>query len=166
MLSCKTRVIMLTINKIRDYIKETLGFDLKFEDWKPKGLPIFLLNLYFFYRIEILGKKFLLLIAHEKDAITPAMVRKHLSQLSEKMGVPCIYASSAIASYNLKRLVAQKVQFIVPHRQLYLPALGIDWVEHCQACQVSRATRKSLSPAAQTATIYVLLHHGEKEFIP
>lgn len=40
--------------------------------------------------------------------------------------MPVVYVTTTLASYERKRLVQQKVPFIVPGNQLYLPELAID----------------------------------------
>ena len=41
-----------------------------------------------------------------------------------------VYVTGALASYERKRLIEQKVPFMVPGNQLYLPDLGIDLREY------------------------------------
>jgi hypothetical protein len=55
---------------------------------------------------------------------------------------------------NRKRLIAQKVCFIIPGNQMYLPFLGIDFREHFKKLQSRPAT---LSPSAQVIIRHALL---------
>lgn len=80
--------------------------------------------------------------------------------------MPCVYLATAISPHNRQRLVKHGVQFVIPGRQIYLPALGVDWLERCLHCRKPRATfNKHLSPSSQAVVIYAMVHH-KKEFIP
>jgi hypothetical protein len=61
---------------------------------------------------------------------------------------PVIYVTDALASYERKRLIEQKVPFIVPGNQLYLPDLGIALREYFR--RKKSAPEHALSPATQT----------------
>lgn len=156
------------IQVLKRYIKKTLGVQLETKPWKGKEkLPIFLNDLYVFYAVSLLEQSCILAVARESDVITPAVIRKHLEEIQTKTGIPCIYASAFASSYNRKRLIAHRVQFVIPDRQIYLPALGIDWLANCQICQEHRLNaHKILTPSAQAVIIYALIHQNEKEFIP
>jgi len=67
-----------------------------------------------------------------------------------------VYVIDALASYERRRLIEQKVPFIVPGNQLYLPDLGIDLREYFR--QRSSVGETALSPSAQAMLITALLH--------
>jgi DNA-binding MarR family transcriptional regulator len=60
-----------------------------------------------------------------------------------------------LASYERKRLIEQKVPFIVPGNQLYLPDLGIDLREYFRHRSITAAA--ALSPSAQAMLITALM---------
>ena len=66
-----------------------------------------------------------------------------------------VLGSCALASYERKRLIEQKVPFLVPGNQLYLPDLGINLREYFRKPPVAPDT--ALSPATQAMLIIVLL---------
>ncbi|MCX6089865.1 MAG: MarR family transcriptional regulator, partial [Candidatus Atribacteria bacterium] len=59
----------------------------------------------------------------------------------------------AVTSYNRKRLIEQKVPFIVPGNQMYLPMLGIDLREHLKRL---REKKPVFSPSTQALILHVL----------
>ncbi|MCK7468892.1 MAG: hypothetical protein MZU91_12730 [Desulfosudis oleivorans] len=65
-----------------------------------------------------------------------------LDKLRQLAGMPVVYVTRTLASYERKRLIEQKVPFLVPGNQLYLPDLGIDLREYFRKPTI----------AAQTAT--------------
>jgi len=69
-----------------------------------------------------------------------------------------------LSSYDRKRLVGQRVPFIVPGNQLYLPDLGIDLREYFRQCR--ETADKSLSPATQALLISALLKPWKAEVHP
>ena len=74
-----------------------------------------------------------------------------------------MYVRPSLTAYNRKRLIEQKVAFIVPGNQMYLPMLGIDFREHFRRLH-SEPT--PLSPSAQVLMIHVLLHASEQVLTP
>lgn len=156
------------LQALKQYFHETLGLQPVPKPWKGKeNLPFFLQDLYDFYTVTLLGKMCILAVARESEAITPAEVRKQLGQIQEKTGIPCIYVDDSVSSYNRKRLVVNRVQFVIPEHQMYLPALGIDWLENCRMWQKhDRDAKAAMSPSAQAVMIYALIQEGENQFIP
>lgn len=70
-------------------------------------------------------------------------------------GQLAVYVTNALASYDRRRLIEQRVPFIVPGNQLYLPDLGLD-LRECFRQRVP-VTEAALSPSAQAMLITVLL---------
>ena len=88
----------------------------------------------------------------------PAALRKHMGMVQAKRDDEIIYVCPKLTAYNRKRLVAQKVPFIVPGNQMYLPMLGIDFREHFRRLHKKPET---LSPSAQVLLIRTLFRVGE-----
>lgn len=93
-------------------------------------LPIFLRNLYRFYLTQVFDRPCLLMVSVTPEGETPASVRKHWKVVAKHFDGDIIYLVGVISSYNRKRLIEQKVPFLVPGNQLYLPMLGIDLREY------------------------------------
>ena len=55
-----------------------------------------------------------------------ASIRAQIDKIREVTGLPVLYATEALASFERERLIEQKVPFVVPGNQLYLPHLGVD----------------------------------------
>jgi hypothetical protein len=78
-----------------------------------------------------------------------------LDKLRAIAGQPVAYVTGALASYERKRLIEQKVPFIVPGNQLYLPDLGMDLRQYFR--QRSPRSGTEFSPATQAMLIAILL---------
>ena len=71
--------------------------------------------------------------------------------------------AAGIDSARRKQLIDQRVAFVVPGNQVYLPFLGVDLLEHFRN---ARGTSESLSPATQAAFLYALHRRGRGAFSP
>ena len=141
--------------RLTRYISETLGISPKFSEWtEGDSIPYAIRSGYQFGEIKLLGKSFVYLHAGDPNKITPSIVAKHLNWIEEKFGERGILITEAIESYNRKRLIEQKVPFIVPGNQLYLPELGIDLREYLKRVKEKPST---LSPSAQLVLFSHLL---------
>ncbi len=154
------------IQDLKHYLQETLGICLNPKPWRgAKNLPFFLQDFYSFYTVLLLMKPFILAVPRGSGELTPALVRKNLEQLQAKAGIPCIYVCKTISSYDRKRLIQHGIQFVIPHRQTYLPGLGVDWLDRYRSCQTHRSIHR-IMPSTQAVVIYALTHQNEKQFIP
>lgn len=145
----------VTSANIRDYLNETLGIAVSPVKWTGwRRLPVFLREGYTFYKADVLTVPCLLMSDDSNEARSPATVRKHIEQVRSKWDGEIIYVRDQLAAYERKQLIAQKVPFIVPGNQLYLPMLGIDLREHFRALH---QTAPTLSPAAQAVVLHLLL---------
>lgn len=138
------------------YLHETLGFISKVRPWPGAGkLPYFLLDAFDVRELQLLDRQFLLAIDKRPDKPGLVNLRRQMAKLREVTGVPVVYVTGALASYERKRLIEQKVPFLVPGNQLYLPDLGIDLREYFR--KPPAAPDSELSPATQAMLITVLL---------
>lgn len=140
---------------VNQYLGETLGIRATFSEWADSGgIPYAIRGGYEFCEIRLLGAKLIAVAAKGAEEFSAAKLAKHLAWIEEKHGHPGVYITKALESYNRKRLVEQKVPFIVPGNQLYLPELGIDLREHLRSI---RKKSSKLSPSAQMLLLAKLL---------
>lgn len=151
------------IKELIKYVKDTLDIALVIQPWNGSAdLPFFLRDQYSFYQIEIIALPCILIVSKDKQDATPALVRKHIDLLRPKTGgEDIIYVRKQLSSFNRKRLVEQKVCFIIPGNQMYLPLLGMDFREHFKRLQSQSET---LSPSAQLIILHALLK-GQQEIL-
>ena len=113
------------------YVRETLGIPVMAHPWaEGSGLPQYLRERYRFFKTNVLGTDCVLMADIGEEEQTPAFIGKQLDQVRSRGQVEVVYVRHAVTSYNRKRLIEQKVPFIVPGNQMYLPMLGIDLREH------------------------------------
>jgi hypothetical protein len=147
------------VAQIKEYLQDALGDTPAIAPWKEeRHLALFLRDRYRFFEVRILGKPCLLMADKEDHEEPPTTIRKHLDQVKTKWSGPVIYVREHITAYNRKRLVEQKLPFVVPGNQMYLPMLGVDFREHFRT---PRLKRSGLRPSSQTVLIYALLRDDE-----
>jgi len=141
---------------VQDYLHDTLGIVPKLRPWADAGkVPYFLRDAFELRELKLLDRPILLAIDRHANKPALANVRGQLDKLRVLAGHPVVYVTGALASYERKRLIEQKVPFIVPGNQLYLPDLGIDLREYFR--QRPQVPDTALSPATQAMLITILL---------
>jgi hypothetical protein len=141
---------------LQAYLRDTLGIVSKVSPWAGAGkLPYFLQDAFEIRQLKLLDRRILLAIDRRANKPALANVRAQLDKLRKLARHPVVYVTGALASYERKRLIEQKVPFIVPGNQLYLPDLGIDLREYFR--QRPQRPDTALSPATQAMLITTLL---------
>lgn len=151
---------------VRHYLHEVLGIPVPgVKPWaRADELPYFLRDAFQFSEVELLGQPIVLAMGGVERKHSLSDVRIWLNKVRALAGQPAVYVTDALASYERRRLIEQKVPFIVPGNQLYLPDLGLDLREYFR----QRApAAEALSPSAQAMLITALLRQPwEPEWRP
>lgn len=139
------------------YLHESLGVSLSASRaWAgQEDLAYFLRDAFDLQQLEILGTPVLLAVGRQGAQATLGDIRAWIERIRSLAGLPVIYVTQALASYERRRLIEQKVPFIVPGNQLYLPDLGLDLREYFRQRPVAMET--ALSPSAQALLIKALV---------
>ncbi|MBR9978872.1 MAG: hypothetical protein KFH87_12370 [Bacteroidetes bacterium] len=153
-----------TSTAIERYFMENLGMSVSLHRWPSEDrIPLLLRDTYLFFECMLLGIPWLVLCDRGPEERSPATIRKHLAMLRDKWHGELMYVHPFISTYNRKRLIEQKVPFIVPGRQMYLPQLGIDLREHIRKLQ--RVRSASFRPSTQVVLLHAL-YHPDRHFTP
>ena len=140
----------------RDYLHDTLGIVPTCRPWSGAAkLPYYLQDEFELHELKAADRTILLAVNRRKKRLTPSVLREWLDKLEAAASRPVIYVTGALASYERKRLIEQKVPFIVPGNQLYLPDLGIDLREYFR--QPPKDAINGFSPATQALLLRALL---------
>lgn len=146
----------LTDAAIQRYLHDTLGLPTSLRPWSGAGkLPYFLQEAFATRELTLHGQTIVLAEEQRRHKPKLAELRTQMDRLRAAAQLPVIYVTDALASYERKRLVEQRVPFLVPGNQLYLPDLGIDLREYFR--QPTPAIETGLSPATQAVLITMLL---------
>ncbi len=140
------------LSNLKQYIHDTLTLSVVTEKWDDgKRMPFFLQDIYLFYRTQLLGFTCLLMLDIRDQEESPAVIRKHMEQVRRKWNGEIVYVRDTMTAYNRKRLIEQKIPFIVPGNQLYLPMLAIDLREYFRR-------KLEVSPYFSPSTQVLVLH--------
>lgn len=144
------------VQEVQKYLHDTLGLAAEIRQWDGVSkLPYYLQDAFEFHELTLLDEKALLAVDRRPTTAPAAALRDQLNAVSAVAGLPVIYVAAALKSHERKRLIQQKVPFIVPGNQLYLPGLGIDLRENFR--QRPRAREALFSPSTQAMLIAALL---------
>jgi len=142
---------------VRSYLQEVLGLPVRWKGgWaRSEELPYFLRGAFHFSELELSGQSIVLAVAQPAQQFSPSDVRKWFDKVRALTQRPVVFVVEALASYERKRLIEQRVPFIVPGNQLYLPDLGLDLREYFRRRPL--IAERALSPSTQALLITALL---------
>jgi hypothetical protein len=148
----------MLIEQLVKYLAEVLNVTLTVRQWqKGERLPLFLRDSYLYYRAEIHGRKFLLMVDVGDESRPPSIIGKHVEQVRTKWDGDVVYVREQVNAYIRKRLIEAGIQFIVPGNQLYLPTLAIDLREYFRR---KRTRIHTFTPATQALVLFWLYNEG------
>ena len=134
-----------------DYIENVLGLTASLEKWDDKKkLPIYLQSSREYYKMDISGAK-CMVIKLSADEFSLPSFQKQILQLKKYVEEPIVLWFEYITTYQRQVLIQNKISFIVPGSQLYVPLMGMCFKEYFQT--------KSLKIEKLTAmSQYILLY--------
>jgi len=146
---------MKEINRqLEKYLWEAIGIQTVLRSWEESlQLPQYLRERYRFLKMDVQGIECVMMVDTARGEQTPSIIGKHMDQVRYRQNAEVVYVREAVTSYNRKRLIEQKVPFIVPGNQMYLPMLGIDLREHLKRL---REKKPVFSPSTQALILHVL----------
>lgn len=137
------------------YLEETLDASVQIRPIDLSDqLPYFYSEYYQFYDLVLNGVSYLL--CEGMDVLVAKQVRTQLSELESRTDKQTIYLNNRINANLRRSLVENRVSFIIPKSQIYLPKLGIVFNERFRK---TFKTKDRLSPAAQVILLRTLLNH-------
>ena len=144
--------------QISQYLEVVLGAVApKVEPCPHAGtLPYYFQNAFKFKQVELSGNLLILAIHQDTPGQHLREIRIQLARVQEILQKPVIYCPLNLASYERRNLIEQKVPFIVPGNQMYLPDLGIDLREHFRHKQQKQSNL--FTPSTQALIIWHLLN--------
>ena len=157
---CNTNGNMLYMNNIVKYLSDTLGVEtaiIPLEKQLFRRLPLYITAAYKVQEATIYGQRICLLTAENSENIqTPDRLSKQMQFIEQKIGLSVVYVFDKVVSYNLKRMIRKGINFIIPGKQLFIPALMMDLRK-----STDKIPQKAvlLTPLAQ----FLLLYHLQKE---
>jgi len=138
--------------EVKNYLKSLFGKDVKIQDYTfPVNIPIYLEDGYHFQTTSILGTLFITMEPTSKEYRLPTLI-KHLAKASQLSGLSCALLLSSLRSTQRRALLAQKIPFVVPGAQVYLPFVGCAFTE--KKTNTLRLP-EAMAPGTQLAFLYL-----------
>jgi hypothetical protein len=143
-------------NKVQKYLKETVGLSAditKMQDEQLKKLPLYLEHAYHYYLFESEGQ--LLALAENNAAIfkTAGQLKKQSNAIRQYLGMPVVFVINNPSAQLKRKMIQERINFIVPESQVYLPELLISLKENGRQAQ---SFPELITPAAQLLLLYHL----------
>lgn len=111
--------------EISTFVAVTMQVRFLITDHKESNtLPFHLLSLYSFYRVTILNRPCVLLVAKDPD-VQPVAISNHVEDLKARRDEIYIFSTKKLSLLNREKLIRMGVPFIVPWQQIYLPFMGV-----------------------------------------
>lgn len=150
----QSEVIVKNLGNIKEYVENILGMDFYLsDDGRSRKLLVPPLNHFFnVCKCSIQGMTVLLLWPLGETEKLSLLI-KRVKMVEQKTGLPCILVLLSVDSMTRRQLIKNRINFIVPKRQLYIPILGTYLTERKMSItpEISK-----LSPSASAVLIYHL----------
>jgi hypothetical protein len=150
------------MEKLKEYIQQILGEQLVLNQLKEEvlnKLPFIFKNNYTFYQTELFNRELILVEFNKKDVLNATQLRKQLVSIEKAIDKRVIIIIDDITAINRKRLIDQKISFIIPGKQMYLTELLIDIQDFNKAKEFQKEFL--MLPSAQLIVLYHILHREE-----
>lgn len=142
------------------YLTEIFGLYAKIEKWNGKNkLPLYLRNKREYYVLSI-GDVQSILMKNSSDNFNISNFEKEMQEIERYSGMSVILWLEAVSTYQRNALIKNRIPFIVPNSQIYVPLLGICIKEFCAG---KRAKVEKLSAATQFLLLYFIYQKKREE---
>jgi hypothetical protein len=123
-------VNILQVNNLISYLNNTFGVQMAvipLEKRLYQQLPLYITATCKVKETTICGQRICLLIAKDWENIpTPDQLSKQMFFVTQKIGFPAVYVFDKVVSYNVQRMIRKGINFIIPNKHLFIPALMMD----------------------------------------
>ncbi len=151
---------MNLLPEFTSYMHEVLGLSVQPEPWREtERMPFYLQDTYQFSRCMLLDSPCLLMYTQTERDINPLALAKHILHVRQSWEGVVLYLCASVSPYIRRRLIEQKISFVIPGNQLYLPPLGVDLHEQYRK---KRPAIVKFSPSAQVVILHALCHGQEQ----
>ena len=145
---------------MKNYLAEIFGIQVKLEKWDGiSRLPLYLRNKreYFMLSFE---KVQLVLMKNNSNQFHISNFEKELQEIEKFTGISVVLWLDAVSTYQRNALIKNRISFIVPYSQIYVPELGMCLKEFCAG---KREKAEKLSATAQFLLLYFIYRKEQTE---
>ena len=143
-----------------NYLTEIFGVQAKIENWDGKNkLPLYLRNKRDYFVLSI-GAMQSILMKNRSDSFHVSMFEKEMQEIEKLSGMSVVLWLDAVSTYQRNALVKNRIPFIVPDSQIYVPEWGICLKEFCAG---KREKVEKLSAMTQFLLLYFIYRKQHEE---
>ena len=142
------------IQTLKKYISSFLNEKIscsKLSSASCKQIPAILMAKYECTTTALFGVNVVLCFPKETDSLTPAKLQNHMQLFTVKLGMPSIVVMDDIPSYNIQRLIVQRINFIITGKQMFAPSLLLDLRK---IPKPNKDIKEDIPPLAQCLILY------------
>ena len=147
----------MELKQIQDYLFRDLGIEVVPVPVEIPGTPFFIRKQFALYKITALDKGLCLLLSKNRS-LTQHNFQEIISTFAfvqNVSGLMPVFVFSAMSKRERLELIRQKIAFLVPDSQMFIPYLGLDFSERIP--QTPLPKERLLRPAAQALIIQQIL---------
>ena len=142
------------IQALKEYISSFLNEKIRCSSLPSalgKQIPVVLKDKYECTTTALFGVNVVLCFPKETDSLTPAKLQNHMQLFTAKLGMPSIVVMDDIPSYNIQRLIVQRINFIITGKQMFAPSLLLDLRK---IPKPNKDIKEDIPPLAQCLILY------------
>lgn len=124
------------------------------EPWHGDNLPYFLQDAFDFAQLKVYGHT--VVLAATRQATSQQTLHKLLQRLTGSAGCRVLYVAPHLSAYERRRLLTERVEFVVPGSQLFAPSLAMDLRANTTTSAAAPEVLELL-PATQAVLLTLLL---------
>lgn len=152
---------MNTKGKIEDYLSQTLGWKVNFEELGllTGKIPYGLAGAASYFIMKVEGLKGVVIKPREEDDFSST--KRLAISIGRILGLPPVLILERLDSHQRQSLIKDRINFIVQGKQIYLPSIGVLLNE--RGLGQSPVMSNSLTPLATAVIVFVLSKHISDE---
>jgi hypothetical protein len=142
------------------YLRTTLGITIDLNEVQGgalEKLPFYIKGLFRFYLTKLMGQE-MLLVEILGGEMRVRMIEKQIQIVGDTFGIPAVLMVMDMPSVTRNRLIERRINFIVPGKELFLPALMMNLRERSGG---PIKQNEKLLPSAQVIVLYRILSRSE-----
>ncbi len=156
--------------KLIEYIDDLFGVRLTLHEYiDVNKLPVFLTQKYDFYLARMFENQFLIMYIKNDNELSLSAIKKHKNKL-ENINYDVVLVIDRLSNYRRQSLIKNRMPFIVPGLQIYLPFIGIAYKE-CLENKYKKdilndesVRKKKFTPAEQALYLDLIVNDTKKTF--
>ncbi len=150
---------MNTVENLKGYIVNNLGYNLRLDKVKGREkLPLYIRGAFDFYQGSLMERKALFAVT-KGGQLNTVQLEKQFEMIRQAHNATPILVADELPALLRNRLIQKHINFVVPGKQMYLPALMVDLRE---VFTKPTGQHEKLLPVAQVILLFHILHKNEK----